>query len=108
MLCCLFVCVLCLSSSPPRRLESADNNSSANFRTKILDLRGFDSNIILILRGGIIMSIGQYPGMFESTNLSKDHLSRDNLSREIGRTELQRRRKATPSLGGVLCRMIAD
>ena len=29
----------------------------ANSRTKILDFRGFDSSIILILRGGIIMSI---------------------------------------------------
>ena len=31
---------------------------TANLHTKILDFRGFDSNIILVLRGGILMSIG--------------------------------------------------
>ena len=31
---------------------------TANLRTKILDFRGFDSSIILTLRGGILMSIG--------------------------------------------------
>ena len=30
----------------------------ASLPTKILDFRGFDSSIILILRGGILMSIG--------------------------------------------------
>ena len=29
-----------------------------NLRTKILDFRGFDSSRILILRGGILTSIG--------------------------------------------------
>ena len=33
----------------------------ANLRTKILDFRGFDSSRILILRGGILMSIGNFP-----------------------------------------------
>ena len=32
-----------------------------NLRTKTLDFRGFDSSIVLILRGGIIMSIGRFP-----------------------------------------------
>ena len=32
--------------------------STANLPSKILDLRGFNSDIILILRGGILMSIG--------------------------------------------------
>ena len=45
-------------------------------RTNIMDFRGFDSNIILILRGGI-----PRPRKFEST-----HLSRHSLSREMGRT----------------------
>ena len=54
--------------------------ASANLRTKILDFRGFDSSRILVLRGGILMSIGEIPSNCESTNLS-----RDNLSREIGR-----------------------
>ena len=34
---------------------------TANLCTKLLDFRGFDSNIILILRGGILMSIGDFP-----------------------------------------------
>ena len=34
---------------------------TANLRTKILDLGGFDSSILLILRGGIIMSIESSP-----------------------------------------------
>ena len=35
----------------------------ANLRTTILDLRGFDSSIILILRGEILMSIGNITEM---------------------------------------------
>ena len=34
---------------------------TAYLRTKILDFRGFDSSIILILSGGILMSIGILP-----------------------------------------------
>ena len=34
---------------------------TVNLRTKILDLRWFDSSRILILRGGILMSIGNFP-----------------------------------------------
>ena len=34
---------------------------TANLRTKILDFRGFDSSIILILRGGILRPIGNFP-----------------------------------------------
>ena len=33
----------------------------ANLRTKILDFRGSDSSILLIIRGGILMSIGSFP-----------------------------------------------
>ena len=33
----------------------------ANLRTYLMDFRGFDSIIILILRGGILMSIGNFP-----------------------------------------------
>ena len=32
--------------------------STANLRAKILDFRGFDSSIILVLGGGLLMSIG--------------------------------------------------
>ena len=31
---------------------------TARFRTKILDFRGLDPNIILVLRGGILLSTG--------------------------------------------------
>ena len=34
---------------------------TANLRTKILDFRGFDSSIILIIRGWILMSTGNFP-----------------------------------------------
>ena len=34
---------------------------TATLRTKILDFRGFDSSRILSLRGGILMSIGNFP-----------------------------------------------
>ena len=51
---------------------------TTNLRTRMLDFRGFDSGIILILRGGALMSIGK---CWKSTNLS-----RGNRSREIGHT----------------------
>ena len=38
-----------------------EGSSTAKLRTKILDFRGFDSSIILLLRGGILMSIGNIP-----------------------------------------------
>ena len=34
---------------------------TANLRTNIVDFRGFDSNVILMSRGGILMSIGNLP-----------------------------------------------
>ena len=36
---------------------------TANPRTEILDFKGFDSSIILILGGEILMSIGHFPEM---------------------------------------------
>ena len=44
---------------------------------------GFDSSIILMLRGGIPRYVGNFPRSFEPTNLI-----RDNLGGEIGRLEL--------------------
>ena len=41
-----------LTASPP---------ATANLRTEILDLRGFDSSGILISRGGILMYKGNFP-----------------------------------------------
>ena len=65
------------------RLEAV--NGTANLRTKVLDFRGFDSSIILILRAGILMSIA---GSFLVINLSSQviNLSREILSREMGRS----------------------
>ena len=64
---------------------------TANLGTKILDFRGFDSRGVLILMGGIILSIGNLPETMSRRILagiilvgrSGDYLSRDNLSREI-------------------------
>ena len=53
---------------------------AANLRTNIMDFRGFDSSIILILTGWNSHVHRGFPRKFESSDLS-----RDNLSREIGR-----------------------
>ena len=42
-------------------LRYGTRQGTANLRTRILDFGGFDSSIILILRGGILMSIGDFP-----------------------------------------------
>ena len=58
---------------------------TANLPTKILDVRGFDSNMILVSRGMLLMSIGYIyiyiyiythtcPGNFESAKLSREIL----------------------------------
>ena len=60
--------------------------STANLPTNIVDFRGFDSSMILILRGGILMSIGDFP-----ESLSRAMLVGCNVSREIGRNPLQPR-----------------
>ena len=39
-----------------------DVGRTANLCTNIMDFRGFDSSIILILRGGVLMSIGDFSG----------------------------------------------
>ena len=39
----------------------ASSSSAANLRTKILDFGGLDSGRTLILRGGILMPIGNFP-----------------------------------------------
>ena len=52
--------------------------------TNIVDFRGFDSSIILILRDGILMSIGDFP-----ESLSQAMLAGCNVSREIGREQFR-------------------
>ena len=64
---------------------------TANLLTKILDFRGFDANIILILRGGIPRPVGNLPEVLSQRILV------GNLSREIGRNEAMRRRGADPT-----------
>ena len=60
--------------------------TTANLRTMILDSRGFDSNILLTLRGGIRMYIGNLPKVLSRRIL----VWIINLSREIGRTTQRR------------------
>ena len=55
------------------------DKDTANLRTKILDFRGSDSSRILILRGGILISIGNFPG-----NLSQAILVRRFLVGRVG------------------------
>ena len=54
--------------------------ANLRLRAKILDFRGLDSSRILILRGGILMSIGNSQDIFESRNLSREMLSREMLA----------------------------
>ena len=71
------------SASSPRTLRPPQ--ATANPRTKILDLRGFDSSRIFSLTGGILMSIGNFPeslsqqilaGIFLVGRLGVPHLCR--------------------------------
>ena len=55
---------------------------TANLRTMILDFRGFDSSLVLIVRGWNSQAHREFPGSLESANLS-----REILRREIGRSE---------------------
>ena len=66
----IYMCPTELPRSEPRksallpRLPSCPRRPAfptANLRTKILDFRGFYSSIILTLRGGVLMSIGNLP-----------------------------------------------
>ena len=68
----------------------------ANLRTKILDFRGFDPSRISILRGGILMSMGNFPGKLESSSLSREILSRE-IGRRQPRLEAQRPPLTKPS-----------
>ena len=56
-----------------------------------MDFRGFDSRIILSLRGWNSQAHGEFPGKFESRNLSRDNLSRE-IGRSVGRGEGSARR----------------
>ena len=73
------------SAENPATITRWRDTAAPKLPTRTLDFRGLDSSRILVLRGKIIMSTGNSPEVFESTNLS-----RDNLSREIEHT-IQRR-----------------
>ena len=51
--------------SRPRRQSRHEHSqcpySTANLRTNIMDFRGFESSIIIILRGGILRPTGDFP-----------------------------------------------
>ena len=54
------------------RMENGrtENGRTANLRPKILDFKGFDSSIILILRGGLFVSVGNFPEIRSQTILA--------------------------------------
>ena len=54
--------------------RAAEQWITADLRIKILDSRGFDSSRILILRGWNSRAHREFPGSFESSNLSRDNL----------------------------------
>ena len=58
------------SSSSSRKFESAAcEEATANLCTNIMDFRGLDSSIILIVRGGTPWPPREFPGKCESSNL---------------------------------------
>ena len=63
-------------ASPTRSVRP---NHTPNLPTNIVDFRGFDSSIVLIQRGGILMSIGDLP-----ENLSKVMLVGTMLVERLG------------------------
>ena len=52
------------ASGAPRAAAAAHGGAlagTASLHTRILNFRGFDSSIILSLKGGFLMSIGNFP-----------------------------------------------
>ena len=49
------------SGDAPNLVGEGVGGNTANLRTKSLDFRGFDSSIILMLKGGIPRPIGNFP-----------------------------------------------
>ena len=85
---CTYICIyiyiyigteVSLRSRPSAPAPCLRQHRTTNLGTKILDFRGFDSSIILIIRGGILVSMGE---VLES--LSQESSKRNNLSRDIG------------------------
>ena len=51
----------CVPSSHSGTIVAATSTAAPDLRTNIMDFRGFDSSISLVIRGGIIMSLGDVP-----------------------------------------------
>ena len=77
----IYIYISCqeLATGPHQELATA---YTPNPPTNIVGFRGLDSSIILILRGGILTPIGNFPESLSQAS----NVSRDNVSREIGRT----------------------
>ena len=69
------------SASPLQAPQSPSVCPTPNLPTNIVGFRGFDSSVVLILRGGIPRPTGNFP-----ESLSQAMLVGCNVSREIGRT----------------------
>ena len=67
-----------------------------NLPTNIVGFRGFDSSIILFVRGGILMSIGDFPESLSQAMLAGLML--------VGRLGVVRCRKALAMIPGDTCR----
>ena len=58
-----------------QRFSISTLKDTQSLRASTMDFRGFDSSIMSIVRGGIPRPTGTCPGMFESSNLSRDNVS---------------------------------
>ena len=56
------LCCTCEAGQLKLRIgDSATDNNTPNLPTNIVEFGGFDSSIMLILRGGILTPIGDFP-----------------------------------------------
>ena len=62
----------------------------------VYDFGGFDSGGILTSRGGVLMSAGDFPEVFESTNLNGDSLSRESQGFRPGQVPISEGRVSPP------------
>ena len=78
----IIICLLLLALGPETEADRPSREADTlNLPTNIVEFGGLDSSTILIQRGGILMSIGDFP-----ESLSRAMLVGCNVSREIGRT----------------------
>ena len=58
------MCVMIITN-----IRTMVNTITPNLPTNIVDFRGFDSSTILVQRGGILMSVGDFPGSLSQAML---------------------------------------